>query len=110
MSVFNKLVRDRIPELIAAEGRPYEVRALRDAEFRSALEEKLIEEVAEFRAGGGTAELVDVLEVVHALARLEGVDPAELEQRRRAKAEARGGFDRRLFLVSMGEPTTGENA
>jgi predicted house-cleaning noncanonical NTP pyrophosphatase (MazG superfamily) len=103
VTVFNKLVRDRIPELVAAEGRTCELRTLTGAEFRPALVEKLIEEVEEFRSGGDVAELVDVLEVVLALARLEGIDAAELEQRRRAKAEARGGFERRLFLIRLGD-------
>jgi predicted house-cleaning noncanonical NTP pyrophosphatase (MazG superfamily) len=102
--VFNKLVRDLIPDLIAAEGKACELRTLGDAELRPALTDKLDEEVREFRAGGGVAELVDVLEVVLALARLEGVDAAELERRRRAKAEARGGFERRLFLIRMDQP------
>lgn len=87
-----KLVRDRIPELFGGHSRP-----LDETEYRHALREKLQEEVAEYLESGELLELADILEVVYALAKLEGVSAAELEQRRAAKAEERGGFERRLW-------------
>lgn len=62
-----------------------------------ALRVKLQEEVAESLESGDVLELADILEVVYALAKLDGVSSAELEQRRAAKAEERGSFERRLW-------------
>ncbi|GLW66527.1 hypothetical protein Arub01_47710 [Actinomadura rubrobrunea] len=93
-----KLVRDRIPDIIRASGREPSVRVVGDGEYASLLRAKLYEEVAEYVACGDAEELADVLEVVHALAALHGVAPEELERRRAAKAAERGGFADRLVL------------
>ena len=100
MVVHNKLVRDRIPEVIARTGRGCEVRVLDHEEFRAALRTKLREEIEEYAAAGDAAELADVLEVVLALADAEGLGRDGLERLRAAKEAERGGFRERLFLVS----------
>ncbi|WP_221088378.1 nucleoside triphosphate pyrophosphohydrolase [Deinococcus aquaedulcis] len=87
-----KLVRDRIPELFGGQATP-----LPEAAFRAALHEKLQEEVTEYLESGEVEELADVLEVIFALAELDGLTPAELEKARAAKAQARGAFVRRLW-------------
>lgn len=87
-----KLVRDRIPELFGGQSRP-----LNPTDFRSALRNKLGEEVAEYLEAGEVLELADVLEVVYALAELDGVGQTELESLRAQKAEERGGFMSRLW-------------
>lgn len=87
-----KLVRDRIPELFGGISRP-----LDPDDFRAALHSKLKEEVAEYLDSGELLELVDVLEVVYALAELDGVGRGELEDLRAQKAGERGGFARRLW-------------
>ena len=87
-----KLVRDRIQELFG--GRSH---VLDDAGYRAALRDKLQEEVAEYLASGEVLELADVLEVVQALAALDGVPAAELEAMRRQKAQERGAFRDRLW-------------
>jgi len=94
-----KLVRDRIPDLIAASGRRPEVRVCDDGEYTARLRAKLHEETDEYLGEPDPEELADILEVVHALARTHGLDPAELEKLRAAKAAERGGFDHRLVLV-----------
>jgi predicted house-cleaning noncanonical NTP pyrophosphatase (MazG superfamily) len=101
MIVYNKLVRDRIPAIIAAEGRRAEVRVLGGDAYLAALRAKLVEEAEEHRASGETAELVDVLEVVYALAATAGISPEELERDRRWRREERGGFEERLLLVGV---------
>lgn len=93
-----KLVRDRIPEIIhAAGGRP-ETRVADPAEHAARLRAKLVEEGGEYIASGDPEELADVLEVVHALAAAHGISPAELERLRAAKAAERGAFGKRLVL------------
>lgn len=87
-----KLVRDRIPDLFGGSARP-----LNPPDFRVALREKLREETEEYLEAGDVQELADVLEVVYALAALDGLTPADLEALRARKAEARGAFLRRLW-------------
>lgn len=96
--VGEKLVRDRVPELIRAAGGAPETRVATPAEARRLLQAKLQEEVGELLASDDTEELADVLEVVLALARESGLAPDALEALRARKAAERGGFDRRLVL------------
>ncbi|MBC6468302.1 nucleoside triphosphate pyrophosphohydrolase [Actinomadura alba] len=102
-----KLVRDRIPEIIEADGRSPEVRVAGDGEYAALLRAKMYEEAGEYTAAipgeADAEELADLLEVVHALARTHGLEPAELEELRAAKAAERGGFAQRLVLRFPGE-------
>lgn len=98
-----KLVRDRIPEIIRAAGGEPNVSVLDEAAFLAALREKLIEETGEFLESGDVSELADILEVVYALAQLEGLSTADLEALRLAKRAKRGGFEQRLFLESVND-------
>lgn len=103
MTRYEKLVRDLIPEHLTARGIRHQTRLLADQEYAEALRAKLLEEVAEFASASSPddrrAELVDVLEVVYALAGLDGLTPDGLEQQRVAKARHNGSFERRLFLI-----------
>ncbi|MFE5608469.1 nucleoside triphosphate pyrophosphohydrolase [Streptomyces sp. NPDC056540] len=97
--LYGKLVRDRIPEIIRADGSEPEVYVADPAEYRQRLRAKLAEEVAEYMAADETdapEELADVLEVAFALAADLGVDPAQLEKIRASKAKERGGFSERI--------------
>ena len=97
--VFNKLVRDKIPEIIEQDGGQAVVRILDGAEYRVRLEQKLDEEVAEYHESRALDELADVLEVVCALAQADGHTVEELFSACRGKHDRRGGFSKRLFLV-----------
>ena len=92
MKVFNKLVRDRIPQIIAGSGVVAEVRTLTDDEYRIFLEAKLDEEVGEYHRDPSLEELADILEVVYALAGAIGCTKEELLQKYQAKHDQRGGF------------------
>lgn len=100
---YNKLVRDKIPEIIETEGKVCRCRILGGEEYRCRLDAKLDEELAEFRESHELEELADVLEVLYATARAYGVEWDSVEKIRREKAEKRGGFDRRIFLESVDE-------
>ncbi|GAA0591066.1 nucleoside triphosphate pyrophosphohydrolase [Actinomadura livida] len=93
-----KLVRDRIPEIVQAAGRVPETRVANPGEYASLLRTKLYEEAGEYTVSGDPAELSDLLEVIHALGALHGMTPDELEERRSAKAAERGGFTNRVVL------------
>jgi predicted house-cleaning noncanonical NTP pyrophosphatase (MazG superfamily) len=95
----SKLVRDRIPEIIASRGARPITLVLDQDEYRLELQRKLQEEVAEFAQSGQVEELADILEVTYALAAVQGVSRSQLERIRSCKREERGGFEDRIFLV-----------
>ena len=97
---YHKLVRDHIPEIIRANGQIPQIRILDDQEYRIQLEKKLDEEVLEFHQEWNTEELADILEVVYALAELQGFSREELDKIYEAKHQQRGGFSNRVFLIS----------
>lgn len=98
---YNKLVRDRIPEIIRADGKQLKTRILDDAEYLEALLKKLEEECAELAESRSIEELADVHEVLLALADALGISHAELEKVRRDKAAKRGGFQQKIFLEEV---------
>ena len=103
MTVFRKLVRDRIPDVIRAAGRTPVVEVLPASQRRPALLAKLLEEASEAAAASDDElpeELADVLEVVRALAADLGLSLGQVVQLADGKRERRGGFDEGLLLVS----------
>ena len=100
MTYHNKLVRDRIPAIIAQNGGKAHTCILPEEEYRLHLEAKLDEEVGEFHRDHTVEELADILEVVYALAATCGCSREQLEVTYRTKHESRGGFDQKMFLIS----------
>lgn len=96
--VHNKLVRDRIPEIIERDGRKAVIRILEEKELIKCLEDKLQEEVNEYIDDRSVEELADILEVIYALCKVKGVSKEQLERTREIKAIARGTFDEGIFL------------
>ena len=97
----NKLVRDRIPQIIMQSGKTCITRTLSDDEYISALDAKLQEELNEYLADGSMEELADLLEVMMAAAEARGHSFAEVEAIRREKADKRGAFRERIWLESV---------
>lgn len=97
---YNKLVRDKIPELIRQQGDEPVIRILDDEEYAQCLEQKLDEEVGEFHRDQNAEELADILEVVYALSENLGVSREKLEAIYQSKHHQRGGFQDRVFLIS----------
>jgi len=97
--IYNKAIRDKIPEIIKSKGEHCIVRRLTDAEFLSELEKKLHEELAEYEQNKSPDELADILEVVYRIAELSGYSREKMETIRIKKVEERGGFEENLFLV-----------
>ena len=98
--VYNKLVRDKIPDIIERQGRKAVFSVLEDAEYTEALERKLDEEVQEFHSDKNLEELADILEVVYALTENIGCSKEQLLEAYVKKHEERGGFRNRIFLLS----------
>ncbi|MEW9673988.1 phosphoribosyl-ATP pyrophosphohydrolase [Ammoniphilus sp. 3BR4] len=107
MPVYKKLVRDRIPEIIEATGKKYTTRILEEQEYKTELQKKMREELAEYLSAtsdkDSLEELADLLEVIHALTAVHESTPNQLEVIRMEKAEKRGGFQERLFLIDVEE-------
>ena len=96
---YNKLIRDKITEIIEQNGGKAVIRQLSHEEFVRFLEMKLDEEVGEYHRDKTMEELADILEVVYALASLHGCSKEELLAVYDEKHEKRGGFERRLLLI-----------
>lgn len=102
-TVYNKLVRDKIPQIIREQGKQCATETMDLPHYMDALDQKLLEEVAEYHADHSPEELADILEVVYAAAMAQGITAQELEAIRAAKAQKRGGFAQRIFLRHVDE-------
>ena len=100
---YNKLVRDKIPAIIEAQGQKAKTCILDDEAYKRALEAKLDEEVTEFHKDKNLEELADILEVVYALAESIGCSREELLGTYEKKHDDRGGFEKKLFLIASEE-------
>lgn len=100
--VFNKLVRDNVPEIIRAKGEEAVTKILEGDEFKKELYKKLLEESNEVitaeKVEDLLVELADVLEVVQAIAELNGKKLEDIMEIARQKKAKRGGFQKRVFL------------
>lgn len=101
IKMYNKLVRDRIPEIIEASGKTCRTRILSDDEYLAMIDAKLDEELAEYHEAQNLEELADLLEVVYAAATARGYTLTQLERVRADKAERRGAFSKRVFLEQV---------
>ena len=99
--IYNKLVRDKIPEIIEASGKICETEILSDEEYLKMLDMKLDEELAEYHQEQNIEELANLLEVLYATAKARGYSIEELEQVCIEKQKARGGFDKKILLKSV---------
>ena len=99
---FNKLVRDKIPEIIQKNGEESIVRVLSDNEFKDELYKKLLEESNEVLASNNVdstlEELADVLEIIKSIAELNNKELDDVIEIANQKRLKRGGFERRIFL------------
>lgn len=101
-TIHNKLARDKIPFLLSEKNIQFIAKTLDNANYKTALSQKLQEEVIEYLSAKEDAhkleELADILEVIHALLAEQGISFEELEIIRKKKLEERGGFTNRIFL------------
>jgi predicted house-cleaning noncanonical NTP pyrophosphatase (MazG superfamily) len=95
---YDKLVRDRIPEIIEKDGATPEYHHLEGADRYFALLDKLDEEVQEYKNSGDVEEIFDVLEVINALLEEHEMSWREVQLKRRVKRVNRGGFDDFVLL------------
>ena len=99
---YDKLVRDRIPEIIRQDGRQCGVEVMPEDEYVQALKDKLVEEAKEAAAAGSddlVKELADLYEVVDALMAACGIDRQVVLAKQEGRRQSRGGFDQRFRLL-----------
>ena len=101
--IYNKLVRDNIPDVIREKGETPVIRALEDEEFLRCLEEKLREEVEEFLEDQNLEELGDILEVLEAMTHVHGWTDGEIRHAKEEKAQRNGVYRERIFLEKVVE-------
>lgn len=101
--IYNKLVRDRIPEIIESDGRKCSTEVLSDDRWLQMLDAKLDEELAEYQESKSLEELADLLEVMRAVVKARGWSWEQLEQVRQEKAVRRGGFEKKILLKEVRE-------
>jgi len=102
--VYNKLVRDKVPEIISANGEIPITRVLETDEYKKFLEMKLFEEYKEVIEASGKdrlEELADLIEVIRALAVLENSSFEEVVEIASVKRDRRGGFEKRFVLEEV---------
>ena len=99
IKVYNKLVRDKIPEIINESGGKCKVRILTDSEYLEMIDKKLDEELNEYHKDQNLEELADMLEVIYAATLARGYTLEELEATRGMKKATRGGFEEKILLI-----------
>ena len=100
---YHKLIRDKIPTIIEQQGNSCVTEVLSEKMYLQMLDEKLSEELAEYRESNSLEELADLLEVMQAVVTARGYTWEELESVRLEKHQKRGGFEKRLLLKEVTE-------
>ncbi|MFW6026856.1 MAG: phosphoribosyl-ATP pyrophosphohydrolase [Candidatus Woesearchaeota archaeon] len=103
MKKYNKLIRDKIPEIIEKAGKDYEIKTLKGKKYLNSLNQKLQEELDEYLEDENVKELANLLEVIYAILDFKGVSRQELEKIRKNEKKNRGGFEKGLYLIQAEE-------
>lgn len=105
--IYNKLVRDKIPEIIEKNGEKAITKILDNNDYWSSLLEKVKEELYEIETAETLdetkKELADLIEVVRAMAENKGFSLPEIIDEADKKAAERGGFHSRILLLEVRE-------
>jgi len=105
MPIYNKLVRDRILEIIESDGLRYNAKILEPQELLIEVKAKMMEEAKEFHeakdAQEGVEELADILELIYTAIRTLEVSYEDLEAIREQKKAKRGGFEKGIYLLDV---------
>ena len=99
--LYDKLVRDKIPEIIEGPGKQCKTEILSDEKYLEMIDQKLNEELAEYHENQNIEELADLLEVIYAVTKARGYSIEDLEKVRAEKAEKRGGFEKKILLKKV---------
>lgn len=98
---YNKLVRDRIPEIIEKSGKKAVIKKLDAQDYKKFLDQKLSEELQEYLDSDSVNELADLVEVIHAILKYKDIEISDFYDIQKKKADERGAFDKRLLLMEV---------
>lgn len=105
MKKYNKLVRDKIPDIIKSEGLDPDFVRLKKVEYKDSLIAKLKEEVDELYKSNSkkerVEELSDIQEVLTAIYKVFGIECSEVTKLAREKRKKKGSFEKQIFLKSV---------
>jgi len=100
---YNKLIRDRILEIIKAARERPSWRVLNKKEYLREIKKKILEEAKELSAAKNKKEvvneIVDIQELIDVLAPELGLTKIEIKRQQKIKNKKRGGFKKKLFLI-----------
>ena len=100
--IYNKLVRDKIPENIdKIEGRKSNYKILEDKEYIEELDKKLFEEAYEFIEEHSVEELADFMEVIYTIMKINNISINDVENARKIKKDKKGGFNNKIYLIDV---------
>lgn len=100
--IYNKLVRDKIPENInSTKGRKCNYKILNDKEYLQELDKKIFEEAHEFIEEHSIEELADLMEVIFAIMKARNISIEEVENVRQAKNNKKGAFGDKIYLIDV---------
>lgn len=99
--IYNKLVRDGIPEICRANGETPVTEILNDGQYLDALHQKLQEEVQEYLEEESLEELADIAEVLEAIIKAQGFTVEQLLDCKAKKQAERGGFEKHICLKEV---------
>lgn len=103
ITAYDKLIRDKIPQIIEQSGKSCTITVLSDKEYIKKLNEKLLEEVQEYLESDTVEELGDISDVIHAILEYKCISSSEFEKIRYEKIKTHGGFAKRILLKEVRE-------
>ena len=101
MKVYNKLVRDKIPEIITKDNKKAVTKILNDEDYLIELNRKIQEEVKEYLESNNIEELADIVEVISGILEVKNISIEEFENVRKSKVQKRGAFKEKIFLEKV---------
>ncbi len=104
---YNKLVRDRVPEIFESNGCKVEYKALSDAQVLLALQEKLLEKAENFAKRPSEDEISDIFELMDAIIDKFNYEQMHIDYLKLKNREAKGGYTKNLFLISVDDERVG---
>ena len=101
MKVYNKQVRDKIPEIITKDNKKAVTKILNDEDYLIELNRKIQEEVKEYLESNNIEELADIVEVIYGILEVKNISIEEFENVRKSKVQKRGAFKEKIFLEKV---------
>lgn len=101
--IYNKLVRDRIPEVIESTGKFFSSHIANESEYKEELLKKVYEELEEFKENPCAEEMADILEVLEGLMKVYAIDVDRMFDVKDIKAKEKGSFNKKIVLEKVWE-------